>query len=375
MRVLHVYAGNLFGGIETMLVALARWRHAAPGVEHEFALTHEGRLSRELRAAGAAVHPVGTVRHSRPWTVFRGRGRLRRLLRHGRYDVAVCHAAWSLTTFGPAVRRASVPLVFWQHDLATGEGRSEARARRTVPDLAICNSRFTRSTLPFLFPHVRAEVVYCPVAPPETDVPPDRAAVRAEMATAPGDVVIVQASRMEAWKGHALHLDALARLRGVPGWTCWMAGGAQRPHEAEYIARLRRLAADRGIGDRVRFPGDRADVPRLLAAADVLCQPNRDPEPFGITFVEALYAGLPVVSVHQGGVTEIVDATCGVLAPPGDADALAATLRCLVEDAGLRAKLGAAGPARARALCDPPAQARRIAEVLASAVPEGSRSA
>ena len=60
------------------------------------------------------------------------------------------------------------------------------------------------------------------------------------------------------------------------------------------------------------------DVPRLLAAADIHCQPNISPEPFGIAFIEALAAGLPVVTSAIGGAIEIVDDTCGRLVPASD---------------------------------------------------------
>ena len=122
------------------------------------------------------------------------------------------------------------------------------------------------------------------------------------------------------------------------------------------MAELRTAANRAGIADRVRFLGQRADVPRLMAAADVFCQPNIGPEPFGIVFVEALYAGLPVVTSGFGGATEIVDKTCGVLTTPGDAEALAAALRSLIQDPSRRQTLGAAGPGRARSLCDPARQ-------------------
>ncbi|MBV9770678.1 MAG: hypothetical protein JOZ32_13975, partial [Bryobacterales bacterium] len=48
MRVLHISSGNLYGGVETALVALARFRHYSPAMEPEFALSFEGRLSGEL---------------------------------------------------------------------------------------------------------------------------------------------------------------------------------------------------------------------------------------------------------------------------------------------------------------------------------------
>jgi glycosyltransferase involved in cell wall biosynthesis len=101
-------------------------------------------------------------------------------------------------------------------------------------------------------------------------------------------------------------------------------------------------------------------VPRLLAAADIHCQPNTGPEPFGITFVEALQAGLPVVTTAQGGALEILDDSCGILTPPGDAESLATSLRELIERPDLRSQLGRAGPARASALCDPSRQMSRL---------------
>jgi glycosyltransferase involved in cell wall biosynthesis len=199
---------------------------------------------------------------------------------------------------------------------------------------------------------------------------PSRARLRESLGTAPESIVILQASRLERWKGHALLLSALARLKDDPRWTCWLAGGPQRPAEAIYFAELRELAGEFGIAGRVRFLGERADVPGLLATADIHCQPNTGPEPFGLAFVEALGAGRPVVATALGGALEIIDETCGLLVAP-DALPLAEGLRRLIQDAELRVRLGSAGPARARALCDPARQIGRLYELLAGVVGRG----
>ena len=125
----------------------------------------------------------------------------------------------------------------------------------------------------------------------------------------------------------------------------WVVGGAQRPEEAAYVSELAAATRRLGIADRVRWLGERQDVRRLLAAADVHCQANIAPEPFGIAYVEALAAGLPVVASRSGGAIEIVDESCGVLVPPGDSEALAAALERLIVDRPFRAKLA---PARRR---------------------------
>ncbi len=389
MRVLHVYSGNLFGGIEAILIALARGRSLCPGVDHEFAVCFHAKLARELTQVGARLHHLGPVRMSRPATVRSARAALAALLQSTEstratqstpstgataFDRVICHAPWAQGLFGGVGRRAGVPLVFWAHDVMTGRHWTERLARRIAPDLAICNSRFTASTLGRLYANVPSAVVYAPVemrrSPMDAE---ERRLTRASLNTPERAIAIILASRSEPWKGHTVLLEALSDLRDVPGWVWWQVGGAQRPAEAAYLGSLKQMANRFGISDRVRWIGERDDVPRLLAAADLYCQPNLEPEPFGVAFVEALAAGLPVVTVGRGGVCEIVDASCGVLVPPRDPRALAAELKQLIEDDGRRSLLAAAAPARARRLCDPASALRRLADLLAVMTPAALR--
>jgi glycosyltransferase involved in cell wall biosynthesis len=374
MRLLHVYSGNLYGGVETILVSLARHRALCPWLAHDFALCFDGRLRRELVAEGATVHALGEVRASRPHTIVRAREALARLLSTTdaatAFDRIICHAPWSQALFGGIARRAGIPLMFWMHDAAGSRHWTEWWARRTPPDLVICNSHYTAGTLPRLYPDAPATVVYPPVDISEAPVSAaDRNAVRAELRTAGDAVVIVQVSRMQAWKGHRAVLKALGEVRDQPGWVWWSVGGAQRAEEASYAAALVASAETLGIADRIRWVGERRDVARLLGAADVHCQMNETPEPFGMAYVEALAAGLPVVAARAGGVTEIVDDSCGVLVEPGDTSALTTAIAQLVRDPSYRARLAAHAPARARQLCDPAAQMRRLGEAVLAAGP------
>lgn len=371
LRVLHVHSGNIYGGVETMLLTQVRGRDSCPALSQSFALCFDGRLSEELTDAGATVYQLGQVRISQPLSVRRARRNLSELLRRERFDAVVTHSCWAQAIFGQTVRAASVPLVFYQHAPADGRHWLERWARRTPPDLVLCNSRFTAATLPQLYPTVQAETLYCPVAPPPVRYSKaDLAATRTELQTPLDATVIIQVSRMEAWKGHALHLEALSRLKDVPDWVCWQVGGAQKPGEEKYLQELKDLADSLGIGERVRFPGQRSDVSKLLAAADIFCQPNIEAEPFGIVFIEALYARLPIVATALGGACEIVDDTCGLLVPPADVPALAVALRRLIQERPLRIKLGDAGPARAEVLCNPLVQVARFYESLNGVIPQ-----
>ena len=361
VRVLHVHAGNVYGGVETILVNLARHAEAAPDVEHRFALCFDARLATDLREAGAQVNLIGGVRISRPWTVVRARQHLRDHLSTSEIGVVTCHSAWSQAIFGPVIRAARVPSIFWLHGVAAGPGWLERWARRKRPQHAVCASRFVASALPRLFPGLAYTVIAPPVAAPAAAAARQRGERRRALGARENDVVFLQASRMEEGKGHRVLLDALTALANVPGWQCWVAGGAQRPGEEGYERSLRTAARGLALADRVHFLGLRSDLPDLLAAADVFCQPNTEPEGFGLGVVEALYAGLPVVATRHGAAEEILDDSCGVLVPAGDPAALARSLADLLGDPARRTALGVGGPARARALCDPGRQVRALA--------------
>jgi glycosyltransferase involved in cell wall biosynthesis len=372
MRVLHVYSGNLYGGVETFLVALARQRSLCPDLEAHYAVCFTGRLSKELTGASTPVHCLGPARISRPWTVWRARRQLSQLLARESFDVAICHGCWPHVLFGSVIHELGLPLVFWSHDAPTGQHWLERRAKAVRPDLVLTNSRWTLDQIPKLFADVHGEVLHYPVPEPETvDRLMVRRQVRALLETPDNVVVIIQSSRLEQWKGHQVLLQALEHVPQRPVWQCWIAGGAQRPHESSYLTELQATAARLGIADRVRFLGQRTDVTQLLAAADIHCQPNTGPEPFGIAFVEALYAGLPVVATAMGGALEIINEKCGCLVPPGSPDLLAGELCRLISDQEARMALGAAGPARARELCEPATQMRKLSTLLSRVIRQG----
>lgn len=370
MRVLHVHSGNLYGGVETFLTALVRHGHFTPDMEQRFALCFHGQLMEELTGLGAQTSILNPVRISRPWTVRRARRAIREIIREFRPAVVICHAPWAQAIFGPVVRTAALPLAYWQHGTVDGKHWLERWASRTAPDLVLTNSYFTAETVKLLYPHARCEVVRCPVNPPSPADPDSRSRLRQTLDTDPDATVIVQVSRMEPWKGHRLNIEALGSLSDVPDWICWQVGGAQRPEEFRYLEEMQALARSLGVSDRVRFLGQRSDVRDLLDAADIFCQPNLGPEPFGIAFVEALYAGLPVVTTAMGGPLEIVDDSCGRLTGPGDVEELAAVLRDLIQSRKTRRKLGEAAPGRAFELCDPAGQMRKMEKALASLAAE-----
>lgn len=371
MRVLYLNSGNLYGGIESLLATMARHRSECPELEPCFAICFEGKIAAELRQLGVPVRILGPVRVSRPWTAIPARRRLADVIDELRPDIVVSHGPWTHGIFAGVVRRKHLPIAFWAHDVTNDSATWLDRlARRQAPELVICNSQYTEKGFRTLFPGVPAEVIYCPVSPAKPLNSRASLVTRQQNDTPDSDAVIVQVSRLDLYKGHEIHIRALALLKDLTGWTCWMVAGAQREAERQYLDRLKGLAMELGIQDRVKFLpwhgwGDpERDLESVFAAADIFCQPNIGPEPFGLTFVEALMRKVPVVATGIGGALEIVDSTCGVLVEPNDLVALANALRGLIEDPRRRLELGKAGPSRAAKLCLPRTQLNKLTASL-----------
>ena len=359
--VLHLGAGVIHGGVEAFLASLAvHSRRTTPS----YALCADGRLAREARQAGRTVHVLPPVRLSRPIQILKARKALGRVIDEARPDLAVIHSSWMQVLFGPVLGRRGVVSATWIHGIATSQPWLERLARRHHPVRIFTASRYMAEQTAAWYPGVPRSVVHIPVPAPEPRTDADRLAMRMSLGTDPDEVVVVVSCRFEPWKGHDILFRALGRLSSVPGWRLWVAGGAQEEHEKRRMEGLRNLGEELGIGRRIRFLGQRNDIPAVLQASDIHCQPNSGPEPFGIAFVEALYAGVPVVSTAIGGAREIVDATCGVLVPQGDVPALAAAIKALILDPERRKDLGEGGRKRAAELCDPPRQVSALEEVL-----------
>jgi glycosyltransferase involved in cell wall biosynthesis len=154
-----------------------------------------------------------------------------------------------------------------------------------------------------------------------------------------GPIVCTVLGRISPWKGQEVLLRAIAL---VPGTIALVAGDAWTGQEHREVE-LRRLAAELGIADRVRFVGFVADPRELYAASSIVVVPSTRPDPLPNAALESAAAGCCVVASAHGGLTEIFkDGETGLLVAPDDPDALAAALRRLAGDPGLRSRLGAA---------------------------------
>lgn len=365
LKVLQLSSGNIFGGVESLQLTLAECRQLCPDLDQSFALTFDSEFAARLRRSGAKVHLLPQVRLRHLPSIHQSRHELRSLFNEFQFDVVISHSTWIQTIFGDLVHHGGAQFFFWMHNPFDGHWLQRL-ASFHPPDFAICNSQFTQSTLDRCYPRVPSAVMHLPVqarTPART-----RETVRRELGLAPDEVAILCAARIERWKGQHNLIRAARRISTSLPWRIFIAGAPNRPSDLHYFEALKSEAASSPASNRIQFLGFRADIPDLLAACDIYCQANEQPEPFGIAFVEALQAGVPVVTYDMGGPREILDSSTGILVPPGDLDGIAAALNRLSEDRALRLQLGTAGPARANALCDPARQMQILTDTVRSVV-------
>jgi glycosyltransferase involved in cell wall biosynthesis len=164
---------------------------------------------------------------------------------------------------------------------------------------------------------------------------------RAEFGFTPDDIVILSVSRLFPAKGPGDLIRAFAVVHEVrPAARVVIVG---REVEPGYAAQLKSLASELGVAESVVFTGQRADVPSLMAAADIYAMPSQF-EPFGLVYLEAMAMQLPIVALNNGGTPEVVEAgTVGLLSAAGDGRSLADNLLTLIDSATLRHEMGRQG--------------------------------
>jgi glycosyltransferase involved in cell wall biosynthesis len=215
-------------------------------------------------------------------------------------------------------------------------------------DAVFSISRFVTSTIVGTgTPAERVHTILNGIDPDAWDPQTDGSPLRRELGIPPDAPLIVSVSRLFPQKGQRELLRAFARVSAeVPSARLLIVGGEAPWVRGTFLPELQALAAELGVKGRVVLAGERPDIPRVMAAADVFAMPSFE-EPFGLVFLEAMIMRRPVVSLNNGGTPEVVDhGGSGFLAPPGDIEVLARHILSLLHDPGLRARMGAHGRAR-----------------------------
>lgn len=159
--------------------------------------------------------------------------------------------------------------------------------------------------------------------------------------------------RIAPEKGLHVLVEAYHRLKQKTAMPLRLvAGGYLGPEHKEYFDGVLKRVSELGLSDEFTYAGspDRAGKQQLLRTFDVMSMPATYDEPKGLTLLEAMASGVPVVEPARGSFTEIVEKTGGgLLVPPDDPDALAQGLFRVLTDRPLAAELSSRGAIGVRA--------------------------
>lgn len=361
------------GGAESWLLS-AIDHQSSNRLELSAILLADGPLRAELESRGIPV----TVRHvgRTGVAIVRNAFWLRRALRELDPDVALANGVKAAAVASPAALLAGVRSVWVKHDHSF-----DGRLTRWLGKIT---SRVVATSAQVADGAARSDVVVLEPARPEAPHPVEWARRELTDAGIPFPLsgpLLAMVGRVVPYKG----IDTAIRALALPGGASWHLAviGDTEPQRPAEKQRLAELAAELGVADRVHITAGIPRAGRLLPAADavaVLTRPDgpRTPgrEGFGITAVEAMVAGLPVVAIDDGGAVagrlaaSADQPAAGIVVPNGDAETVAAGVAAALArlaDPDHGSRLGAQGKQWAAAHPDATTQADRLTAILAEA--------
>jgi glycosyltransferase involved in cell wall biosynthesis len=337
MRLMLVVSEMGIGGAERVVVDLAGF---AAEQGHDVAvLADPGPLDAELERLGVRRAPLqrgrtpaSLVRATRSGAGFVRRFRPDLIHSHNVRVTALARAAAHL-----GLPRARPPLLATYHGVLGEEARRAARVLRAADSVACVSSSLRDEMVAGGLPAARVMVVENGVSPaPELDED-EHQRIDRELGLGSGPVVAV-VGRLVPVKAHGRFLEAAALVRDECAAAQFVVVGGG-PLRAE----LEATAASLGLSAAVRFTGPRDDARLLIARADMLVFSSLR-EGLSIAALEALAAGVPIVSTEVPGTRELLATGAGVVVPH-DPGALARAILDLIAEPARRRELGERGRA------------------------------
>jgi glycosyltransferase involved in cell wall biosynthesis len=318
------------GGTERQFLGLVTSLQGSGYAPHLGCIQKKGALLDSGLGRLGELHQFGLGGSLYGWVSIRSRWRLMRYLRKSKIVVAQAFDFYANLTMIPAAKLAGVPVVIGSQrqlgDLLTpAQFRVQLEMFRWC-DKVVCNSQAAADRLrQHGLPESKLAIIGNGLQPSAF------AETRPALPRVPGLLRVGMIARMNAtYKNQGGFLRAAARLRGRFSEVEFLlvGDGPQRPQ-------LEQQTAELGLQNRVRFLGDRRDIPAILASIDVSVVPSAS-ESLSNVILESMAAGVPVVATAVGGNCELGAERRALLVPPNNEEALAAGLERMLADPELR---------------------------------------
>lgn len=347
-RILQLLPALGDGGVERSTVEMVGYLHEQGIIN--FVASGGGDLVAAVEAGGGRHFTIPVGRKS-PIAMIRNAFAVARVIDREAIDILHARSRAPAWAGWLATRLAHRPC----HFLTTfhgvyGHGNALKRLYNRVMlrgSLVVANSEFIRDHIETVYGYPASRIIVAARGiEPELFDPArisgeERAAVRREFGIGADEPMLIMVGRVTSWKGHAVLVDALARLVDRP-WRLVLVGSGSDG----VIADLKTRIDGHGLSERVVLAGSRRDVPVLLAAADLAFSASTRPEAFGRAAIEAEAMETPVIATDHGGSREtVLPGRTGWLVTPSDAEAMATAIREALADPQRLEEMGRAGRA------------------------------
>jgi glycosyltransferase involved in cell wall biosynthesis len=274
--------------------------------------------------------------------------RLRALLRRERPDVMYSN---TLAVTAPAVAAAwsGVPHLWHVHEIVEHPrwfGYILARLARKFSNRVVAVSNAVNEFLERSAPGVPSVVVRNGVPDPMADVDRLSARRRANEQLGISDEVplVLMIGRLSEWKGGPVLARAALEHVRAGGSAHFAIVGGDVPGERGIRSELEQLASTPAMKGRLHLVDFTTDVTPFLARASIFALPSIRPDPYPTVVLEAMYAGLPIVTFAHGGVLEMISASqAGIAVPVADAGKLRAAIEDLLAEPSVASAIGQRG--------------------------------
>ena len=343
IRVAHVVQNLPIGGMERIVVSLVQ------NIDHQrfrssvYCLEDGGTLAPEIRSTGSDV----TAMNKKPGLSYSLPFRLARLFRRDHVDLVHCHNFGGLVYGAIGGRLAGVGgVLYTAHGPEMPYGSRKAVFQRLpLVDRIITVSDYVRDSAinkAGLSPS-RVTTIHNGVDVGRySRIASTREQVRTQLGLTSDEPLLGVVARLTPEKDHDTLLQSLVLVRNdFDNVKLAIAG------EGELMDALKKKVEHLGLSRSVWFLGNRGDVPELLQAMDLFVLSSRQ-EGLGITLLEAMAVGLPVVATNTGGIPEIViSGETGLLVPPEDASRFAEAVKWMLSHRDDGKEMGLRGQKRA----------------------------
>ena len=334
------------GGAELALLNLVR---TGGPIQWHVVFLEDGPMIQSVQSAGVRTSLIRAGRIRQPHRFIATIYGISRLVKQIKARAILAWMSKAHIYGGPAALIAGVPAIWFQHGLPHSGSAIERVATHIPAAGSLTCSQFVADaqkqmipTMPVRVAHPGADLVRF-----STESTGSVAECRRVTGLPDNCPLIGIFGRLQSWKGIHILLDAMPKvIARHPNAKAVVVGG-EWYLEPDYEKKLHQQAESMQLKNHVIFAGHQQNVPQWMQACDVLVH-AADHEPFGMTVIEAMSLGKPVIAGADGGPREVItDGVNGLLASFGDSEKIARSVIHYLDDPAQAAAFGAAARRRA----------------------------